>query len=452
MSKSNRIIIALVTFTLISSINTKLSISQSTINIAPTDSIICNGESVNFNSIPCGPYILYDDFNSGGLGVIWSANCNPQFNNPCIYTSSATSVYDGTPYLWIGNSVSFPRAITTVPFAISAACQICFDMVYSIQGNGAPCEGPDLSDEGVHVQYSTNGGATWTDIKYYPPDDTLCVGGGGYDACMTQWNNYCLTIPTLAVGNNTQFRWYQDLTSGNSYDNWGIDNVTIFQADTTNSSSATYNWSDNGVLFSHNQNPVLYYPSAGYHEIIASYNDSNSISFDTVYLNVALAPEINLGNDTIICADQLITLSVPNIYSSYIWSNGQTNYYTTFDSLGIGIGSVNIYVTVTNSSDCSSTDTLIVTFQNCTDISNNESDKNILVYPNPAKNIFTIDFVENYFENSNLIISDISGKVLIQEKISAKRINFNSINFSSGVYFISITNCNTVYRKKLIIE
>ena len=42
-------------------------------------------------------------------------------------------------------------------------------MVYSVQGGAAPCEGPDLANEGVSLQYSTNGGATWITIVYYSP-------------------------------------------------------------------------------------------------------------------------------------------------------------------------------------------------------------------------------------------------------------------------------------------
>ena len=452
MKKSNRIIIVLATFILISSINLKLSFSQCAINIAPVDSTICIGQFVSFNSISCGTHILNDDFNSGTLNTNWVPNgINPfQFNNPCNYSSTGTSVYDGTPYLWIGDAVSFPRAVTTVPFNVFASCQICFDMVYAFQGNAAPCEGPDLPEEGVHVQYSTDSGTTWTDIQYYPPDNPNCAGSGGYDACMTSWNNYCLSVPAAAVGNNTQFRWYQDLTSGNSYDNWGIDNVNIFQQDTTIDTSATYNWSDNGVLFSNDQNPGIYYPSSGYHEIIATYNDSNSVSHDTVIINVEQYPTIELGNNFSVCADQQVTIYAQSGYDSYIWSTGQTTNYTTFGS--IGIDSVNIYVTVTNGNDCSSTDTINVTFENCTEIGNNKYENNILIYPNPAENIFTIELLDNYIENSELKISDLNGKTILNDKILAKKIKINSSEFNSGVYIVIIKNRNSVYRKKLIIQ
>ena len=30
-----------------------------------------------------------------------------------------------------------------------------------------PCEGPDLANEGVYLEYSTDGGATWITIDYF---------------------------------------------------------------------------------------------------------------------------------------------------------------------------------------------------------------------------------------------------------------------------------------------
>ena len=49
---------------------------------------------------------------------------------------------------------------TSLPLDLSSGGSISFDMVYSIQGANAPCEGPDLPSEGVYLQYSIDGGST----------------------------------------------------------------------------------------------------------------------------------------------------------------------------------------------------------------------------------------------------------------------------------------------------
>ena len=96
------------------------------------------------------------------------------------------------------------------------------------QGHSSPCEGPDLSNEGVYLEYSTNGGTSWTTIFYFQPQS------------YTSWAQYCYPIPSAAQTTSTIFQWWQSGSSGSSYDHWGIDNVTI---DAVNCNSLWYDWS-----------------------------------------------------------------------------------------------------------------------------------------------------------------------------------------------------------------
>ena len=182
-----------------------------------TDTInICSGESVDISAIGGCGFLMDDSFDDGTLSVGWSSNADPMFNNPC------GAGPDGSTYLWIGSASSFPRELVTQQYSVTTDCQICFDMRYAEQTSisGTDCEGPDLSNEGVHIQWSIDDGATWTDIDYYDPN-------GGHDAQYINWNHYCLDVPAGAVGDYTRFRFFQDLTSGNDYDHWGLDNVEI---------------------------------------------------------------------------------------------------------------------------------------------------------------------------------------------------------------------------------
>jgi hypothetical protein len=134
---------------------------------------------------------------------------------------------DGTPHAWMDNNTTVPRTLTSSPYDLSGATAgvtICFDLLFATQGAAAPCEGPDEPDEGVFLQYSIDGGTTWIDIHYFDPN-------GGNDPMLTNWNNWCFTIPAAALTSNTMFRWHQTADSGADYDHWGIDNVQIFQND-----------------------------------------------------------------------------------------------------------------------------------------------------------------------------------------------------------------------------
>ncbi|MFH2094218.1 MAG: hypothetical protein ABIJ16_00855, partial [Bacteroidota bacterium] len=200
-------------FTLLFSIlNIYDASAQCTLTASDDTLWICEGDCADLvSSGGCPTYMMNNDFNNMTIGTGWTANCAPMFNNPCIAPQAGSATY-----LWVGNASNFPRELVTIAYPVTTDCRICFDMAYATQGAASPCEGPDLTTEGVHLQYWN--GAAWVDINYWDPN-------GGYDPIMTSWQNYCEDIP---VNGNIQFRWFQDVTSGNDYDHWGLDNVQIF--------------------------------------------------------------------------------------------------------------------------------------------------------------------------------------------------------------------------------
>ncbi|CAG7580146.1 MAG: putative signaling protein [uncultured marine phage] len=176
------------------------------------------GECADLNAIGTqGVLVMDNDFNTGVPGAGWAATSAADFSNPC------GPGPDGT-YMWMGSTSPAPRTLTTNDFDMSCGGQVCFDFRMAEQGGGSPCEGPDEPTEGIYFQYSTDGGTTWTTINYFDP-------AGGYDPTMTNWNNYCFTLPAGAWTTNTLFQWTQDATSSNLNDHWGIDNVQILAND-----------------------------------------------------------------------------------------------------------------------------------------------------------------------------------------------------------------------------
>lgn len=181
-----------------------------------------------------GNISFQEDFNNG-QPTGWAFTQQASFNNPC----SANGV-DGTTHLWMGDNSGVPRSLETLPLDFGpsvapAGGTICFDLLFSEQGDASPCEGPDEPDEGVYLQYSTDGGNTWVTIEYFDPN-------GGNDPQLVNWNNWCFEIPQAALTNNVQFRWFQDADSGAEYDHWGIDNVEIIVNDPT----VQYTWQHDG--------------------------------------------------------------------------------------------------------------------------------------------------------------------------------------------------------------
>lgn len=78
-------------------------------------------------------------------------------------------------------------------------------------------------------------------------------------------------------------------------------------------------------------------------------------------------------------------------------------------------------------------------------INDNGNTYNISVYPNPAEDMITINVQPTIFENYEIYLYDIYGKLLLKENISDPSATINISPFVSGIYFlkIKIDNQNT---------
>src|SRR5690606_21696077 len=82
-------------------------------------------------------------------------------------------------------------------------------------------------------------------------------------------------------------------------------------------------------------------------------------------------------------------------------------------------------------------------------IDDKNSSKNIAVYPNPAKSVLNISGLQN---NSNVVITDVSGKIMANYTINNNQTSIDIHDFSSGVYFIRISNDELIYVTKFMKE
>lgn len=78
---------------------------------------------------------------------------------------------------------------------------------------------------------------------------------------------------------------------------------------------------------------------------------------DTIIVNVLVAPTLQLGNDTILCNNQNITLQA-NPAQSYLWNTNDTTQNITVNQTG------SYYVNITYNNGCSVSDTISITAYN----------------------------------------------------------------------------------------
>jgi gliding motility-associated-like protein len=346
----------LILFLIIASYNISEIYGQCNMQVYANQTVICQGDSVAiWGDGSCG-YLMSNDFNTGLPGVGWVATTGVDFTNPCGPGPDAI-------YMWMGRNVPIPRTLTTVPFSVSTDCEISFWLRFEVQhGNsGTTCEGPDLADEGISLQYSVNGGTTWTDIAYFRPDGVICPSypnntgfvsvSSGQQTPFTTWAQYNFQVPPGAASPNTIFRFRQHAYSSMDYDHWGLDMVNIVCPDST-----SYAQVANHDGFG----PHIVYPTqtTTYYGSIIDTIHGNSAT-DSITIVVIPQPEIELGTDTALCEGEIITLTAGQGYDQYQWNTGHTNADLLLEMSGVYSVTVsNIYGNVY----CSDSDTIKVTF------------------------------------------------------------------------------------------
>jgi len=207
--------------------------AQCKVKIVVPSTHICLGDTTSMYALGgCGS-LLVEHFNDTTIGSQLISN------HPPLITQTCDNGTDGSIYLWFGSQNSGPHTLTTSALNLtSATYQICFDMRYGEDGNTG-CDGPSSLSEAVHLQYSTNGGGSWTDIQAWNPN-------GGHDPNLINWKNYIINVPSAALTNNTLFRWAQTSATPVNTAEWGLDNINIRKL-----SSTTYHWSTGFIGIQH---------------------------------------------------------------------------------------------------------------------------------------------------------------------------------------------------------
>lgn len=335
---------------------------QVTADATPTS--ICSGEIVNLSASGSCGNILKETFNSDSLGSKWDSRSGGVLHKKCGPGPDST-------YIWFQGGTS--RHVTTKDLDLSSGgITIEWWMRYGRTAGAGDCNYPSHSSEGVYLQYSTDGGNSWTN---FPGTDqkptgnttagspfyTTTPGSGGYWTPTSQqtnelyfWNKYKNTIPASAITSSTRLRWTQPTNSAGGFDTWGLDNVKILGA----SSSSNFN-----VSWSHgptNLNPSdITLTNTGNKPIDTCFtvtvSDSVDSSTDTVCITVYPAPSADFSvSDTDLCVGDSLSLNYTGnapASASYTWNidgntlNGQGPHSMQVNQSG----TKNISLTVSDS-------------------------------------------------------------------------------------------------------
>ncbi len=344
---------------------------------------MCAGDTLDLNAVKTD-YLMNNNFNNSSIGVGWSITSGlvASFNNPC---PPVTLPATGATFWFGGNA--YPRELITIGYDIHCYtnCYVEFDMKYGANQNSANCESPDEPTEGVHLTYSTTGGATYTQFTgEIAPSGTFgspgyVNGSGGYWTPVSgnaatgpyyTWNHYKTQLPATAISTNTKIRWYQQLASGNTFDHWGIDNVQI------SCPTIPYpEWSCVELPFWTNSNlnptPFVINQPGTYHyviQIVDLTGNSHCVETDTIKV-IVHDPNIltvNSGLDSIaICIGESATLYAQSSISGVINYQWNTTPVTNNDTAIVSpLANRQYIITAKDNIGCTVKDSIKVIVQN----------------------------------------------------------------------------------------
>ena len=200
------------------------------------------------------------------------------------------------------------------------------------------------------------------------------------------------------------------------------------------------------------QNPVnIHYNTPGTFNV--SLTCSNGITTGsktkTGFIVASTAPVVNLGKDTTLCPWNTILLDAGNPGCTYLWSTGATTQTIVVDSTGIGYGSCDFQVNVTNSTGCTAKDTIGITFEICNDIKDIESLQGITISPNPSDGYFNLEI--NGFEGGTWQLLSVDGKIITHADIPLN--HYTSTvgvrEIPRGIYVLKVQKKEAILVKKV---
>ncbi len=221
----------------------------------------------------------------------------------------------------------------------------------------------------------------------------------------------------------------------------------------------SYRWYSIPQEYSSNEQNPSFENVSGIWAFVVEVTDSLGYITDTAEVNIFPLPFIDLGSDTIICAINNIELDAgEHPGANYLWSTGEITQTIIVDTSNSGMGTTQIWVTVTSQYQCTASDSIYITFIDCTGIKEYDDGINIDIYPNPSNGIFSVSFNLNNEKTITIQIIDQAGNTIYQRNnliISKKfRKTFYFNNIAKGIYsiFIFKKNKELLLSKKIIIN
>lgn len=362
---------------------------------------------------------LFSDLETGELFSLWSTtdNDNPNYNNSFMTVDALQG---------LDVNMNFTGVITPIDNPIQVDYGSGIFAGYGFVGVYSSSDGhfyvislndfsvQDLGDHSAMTLYGSENWSDWGVLEY---------DGLDFHVLYRSWDG---------SGNEIRRR---NLTTGNET------TVIDFTSGVNDLSSFTFSPWNNRWYFHHEGGSGTFggnletmgYADGTFSSTVLTSNSLGCYSEVEVVVNT-----IDLGPDRISC-DSVgpVVLFAGLGYNSYTWNNVNNNYnaYPVTES-GVYI------VEAVDSYNCTISDTVIVTVNNCTGIDENESLVSVSLYPNPVQDNATLAIESVKNQELQVRITDMQGRTLqnytVQAMQGSANFNIDASALKPGVYMIQL--------------
>ncbi len=217
----------------------------------------------------------------------------------------------------------------------------------------------------------------------------------------------------------------------------------------TASGADSYTWTNDAIYDSTNSETAQLSPMTTTNFYVYG-TTLGCTSNSTVHVTVNQSPDLNLEDSYNITEDNILVLGVSGGYSSYNWSNGETDETIIINGLSVGTGTYTYWVNATASNGCISSDTTIINIADGVGINDNIKISEVKIYPNPSNGIISI---ESPIDNLSYNIINITGQTILSNEINNRKTTINLSSFEKGIYFIQLKHNGKIEStRKLILN
>lgn len=336
-------------------------------------------------------------------------------------------------------------------------------------------------DDSISFYYKTSTEQDYDYLMFYI-DNVLQEQWSGE----TPWSR--ASFPVSAGTHEFKWRYFKDLAVGGGQDRVWIDFIAFpppilpsvstgpddticsgfpYPLQATASTYDSLRWTTDGDgIFSNDTltNPVY---NPGSNDIITgsvylkltAWNYYGSYS-DRMKLTLAAIPPAVISllpNDTACAGNSIFLMADTTGVNYYLWTPGNlTEPVVSIDTAGHGIGTFKMKLTVTNTALCSNTDSVYLTFRDCTGIEEGKQEFSFQIYPNPSRGIFAMHLEVPKPETLTLVIINGSGirvwttgPIMVSGK-ATQRIDIS--DQPAGIYFMTIQRESGSISERIVIR